>query len=64
MVKKNDMKKIQIFVFINGNTISTDVMSHIIVRHIQTSHPRYPISCVGSTHYPIRKIQTHSRESL
>lgn len=33
----------QIDIFMNGNTMLTGVMSHIIVQDVQISDPRYPI---------------------
>lgn len=42
MTEKID-KSMQVYVFMNSKTMLEDVMSDIIIRYTQTSHPRYPI---------------------
>lgn len=37
---KNGIKKIQMYVFMDGDTMLTDVVSHVITGHVQTSVPR------------------------
>lgn len=57
---QNDIDKVQIYKFMNSNTILTDIIRHVIMRYFKTSDPLYPIWCVGSKHHVISQIQTHS----
>lgn len=52
------MEKMQIYLFTNGNTTLTDVISRVIVRHVQTPDLRDPIWYLGSSHHPIWDIRT------
>lgn len=44
---KNAIEKTQIYTFIHGNTVLTDVTGPIIERHDKTPDPRCSISYVG-----------------